>query len=47
VAARTLFAQLDSALARRDFERFGQVYRQLRDLLAAPRRALAPAVPPR
>jgi hypothetical protein len=47
MTARTLFGQLDSALARRDFERFGQVYRQLRDLLAAPRRALAPAVPPR
>jgi hypothetical protein len=44
--ARRLFAQLDSALATRDFERFGQIYRQLRDLFAA-RRVLAPAPPPR
>lgn len=47
VTARRLFAQLDSALAARDFERFGQVYRQLRDLFGAPRRALAPAAPPK
>ncbi len=45
-AARALFAQLDSALARRDFERVDQVYRQLRDLFAAPRRALAPTPAP-
>ncbi len=35
--ARRLFAQLDSTLAARDFERFGQVYRQLHDLLRYPR----------
>ena len=40
--AQHLFSQLDSALVLRDFERFGQVYRQLGDLLGARRRALAP-----
>lgn len=43
--ARRLFAQLDSALVSRDFERFGAVYRQLGDLLGARRRALAPTPP--
>lgn len=43
--ARRLFAQLDSALVSRDFERFGAVYRQLGNLLGARRRALAPTPP--
>jgi hypothetical protein len=43
--AQHLFSQLDSALVSRDFERFGQVYRQLGDLLGARRRALAPTLP--
>jgi hypothetical protein len=43
--AQQLFSQLDSALVLRDFERFGQVYRQLGDLLGARRRALAPTPP--
>jgi uncharacterized protein UPF0182 len=43
--AQHLFSQLDSALVSRDFERFGQVYRQLGDLLGARRRALAPTPP--
>jgi len=46
LVARRLFAQLDSALARRDFERVDQVYRQLRDLFAAPRGTLAPTPAP-
>ena len=45
--AQRLFSQLDSALVARDFERFGQVYRQLGDLLGARRRALAPRLPDR
>lgn len=43
--AQRLFSQLDSALVARDFERFGQVYRRLGDLLGARRRALAPRPP--
>ncbi len=43
--AQRLFSELDSALVSRDFERFGQVYRQLGDLLGARRRALAPRPP--
>ena len=43
--AQRLFSQLDSALVSRNFERFGQVYRQLGDLLGARRRALAPTPP--
>jgi hypothetical protein len=43
--AQRLFAALDSALVGRNFERFGQVYRQLGDLLGARRRALAPTPP--
>jgi len=43
--AQHLFSQLDSSLVSRDFERFGQVYRQLGDLLGARRRALAPTPP--
>ncbi len=43
--AQRLFSQLDSALVSRDFERFGQVYRQLGNLLGARRRALAPTPP--
>jgi len=44
--AARLFAQLDSALRARDLERFGRIYRQLGDLFAPRRRALAPAAPP-
>jgi hypothetical protein len=43
--AQRLFSQLDSALVSINFERFGQVYRQLGDLLGARRRALAPTPP--
>jgi len=43
--AQRLFSQLDSALVSRNFERFGQVYRQLGDLLGARRRALTPNLP--
>jgi len=43
--AQRLFNQLDSALVSRDFERFGQVYRQLGDLLGAKRRAVVPTLP--
>lgn len=45
VQAQRLFTALDSALVSRNFERFGQVYRQLGDLLGARRRALAPTPP--
>ena len=45
VQAQRLFSQLDSALVSRDFERFGQVYRQLGDLLGARRRAIVPTPP--
>jgi hypothetical protein len=45
VQAQRLFTALDSALVARNFERFGQVYRQLGDLLGARRRALAPTPP--
>ena len=43
--AQSLFSQLDSALVAQDLERFGQVYRQLGDLLGAKRRAQSPRPP--
>jgi hypothetical protein len=36
-AARHLLTRLDSALAAGDLERFGQLYRQLHELLRNPR----------
>lgn len=45
-AARRLLAQADSALAAGDFETFGRVYRQLKRLLGAGRRELAPTIRP-
>jgi Uncharacterised protein family (UPF0182) len=43
---RALFAELDAALAERDFDRFARVYRQLGELLGLRRGVLAPAPPP-
>jgi hypothetical protein len=44
--ARALFAELDAALAGRDFDRFARVYRQLQELLGLRPGVLAPAPPP-
>lgn len=44
--AQALFAELDAALAGRDFQRFARAYRALAELLGLQRGALAPAVPP-
>src|SRR6266568_5329109 len=45
--ARRLAAQADAALAAGDFEAFGRLYDQLKELLGVGRRKLAPAHQPR